>query len=383
MRQEKLDEGPGAARTGSASAWSARLHAGPRLADLLTGRDNNLNLLRVVAATSVLVSHAYPISLGPKTVQPLQAALGITLGGVAVAVFFVVSGMLVAQSWERSRTPLRFSLARVLRIFPGLAVVLLLTACVLGPTQTVLPIGEYASRFETWTYVPRNLLLISPQYPLPGVFDDQPYGDAINGSLWTLLHEVACYVALAGLGLAGAFKAPRLFAIGTGAWILLSAAILASGIIPAESRVTNFLELSPYFAVGIGAYLLREKIRLNGLLLFVACAAIAVARGSPVFRIVFAVALGYVVLVLAFLPAGRIRSYNRLGDYSYGIYIYAFPMQQLVAHWMPGIVPIQNMAFAFPLTLLLAILSWHGIEKRSLAWRDRAALLLNRWGVAA
>ncbi len=383
MQQEKLDAGLVTARVGSLAAWTGRFRSGPLLADRLSGRDNNLNLLRVLAATCVLVSHAYPISLGPKTVQPLQSTLGITLGGVAVAVFFVVSGMLVAQSWERSRTPQRFAVARVLRIFPGLAAVLILTAFLLGPTQTALPIGDYASRLETWTYVPRNLFLLSPQYPLPGVFEDQPYGSAINGSLWTLLHEVACYAALAALGLVGAFKAPRAFAAGAAAWILLSAAILAAGLISAESRVTNFLELSPYFAVGIAAYLLRDKIRLNVAWSLVACAMIVAARGSPVFRTVFAIALGYIVLVLAFIPAGRIRTYNRLGDYSYGIYIYAFPMQQLFAHLMPGIAPLQNILLAFPATLLLAILSWHGIEKRSLGWRDRATLLLTRRGVAA
>jgi len=356
---------------------------GSRLADLLTGRDNNLNLLRVVAATSVLVSHAYPISLGPKAVQPLAAPLGMALGGVAVAVFFVVSGLLVSQSWERSHGVLRFSLARVLRIFPGLAVVLFLTAAVLGPLVTSLPLADYASRFATWRYLPRNLLLISMEYPLPGVFEGNPFGPDINGSLWTLAHEVACYVGVAMLGLAGAFRIPRTFAAGAAGWILFCCAIRATGWLPHESRVTNFLELSPYFAVGVGAYLLRDRIRLHGALFAAALGIIVAVRYTALFPLVFPLALGYAVLYVAFVPAGPLRRYNRLGDYSYGIYIYAFPMQQLASWLVPGITPLANMAIAFPATLLLAIASWHGIEKRSLAWRDRAASLIVRRRAAA
>jgi peptidoglycan/LPS O-acetylase OafA/YrhL len=370
---------PDTARSSSLAIWGAA----PRLGDFLHGRDNNLNLLRVIAAAGVLVSHAYPLTRGPKAVQPLAAPLGMALGGVAVAVFFVVSGLLVSQSWERSRGLLRFSLARGLRIFPGLAVVLFLTAAVLGPLVTSLPLAEYATRFETWRYTPRNLLLVSMEYPLPGVFEHNPFGPDINGSLWTLAHEVACYVGIAVLGVAGAFRTRRVFAAGAIGWILFACAIRATGWLPHESRVTNFLELSPYFAAGVGAYLLRDRIRLHGVLLAVTLGIIVATRYTPVFPFLFPFALGYVVLWFAFVPGGWLRRYNRAGDYSYGIYIYAFPMQQLAAWLVPGISPLGDMAFALPATLVLAIASWHGIEKRSLAWRDRAALLFVRRRAAA
>ncbi len=359
-------------------APSRAIWRGPRLAEFLRGRDNNLNLLRVVAAAAVLVSHAYPLTLGPSAVQPLAAPLGMALGGVAVAVFFVVSGLLVSQSWERSRGVVRFSLARVLRIFPGLAVVLFLTAALLGPLVTSLPLTDYASRLETWRYLPRNLLLISMQYRLPGVFEHTPFGPDINGSLWTLAHEVACYAGLAVLGIAGAFRFPRVFAVGAVGWILFACALRATGWLPHESRVTNFLELSPFFAAGVGAYLMRDRIPLHGALVVAAIAAIVATRYTALFPFVFPFALGYAVLYVAFVPAGAVRRYNQLGDYSYGIYIYAFPMEQLASWLVPGIKPLANIAIAFPATLLLAIASWHGIEKRSLAMRDRAAQLLVR-----
>ena len=145
----------------------ANLLGGPRLADVLIGRDNNLNAIRMVAATSVLVSHAYPITRGPTAVEPLRTWIGISLGNVAVAVFFVISGLLVAQSWERSGGLARYTTARMLRIFPGLAAVLLLTVAVLGPAVTALTIPDYATRLETWSYLPRNLLLLRMQIPCP------------------------------------------------------------------------------------------------------------------------------------------------------------------------------------------------------------------------
>src|SRR5262249_44961934 len=175
-----------------------------------------------------------------------------------------------------------------------------------------------------------------------------------------------------------AFRIPRTFAVGAAAWVVLACALRATGW-HHESRVNNFLELSPFFAVGVGAYLMRERIPLHGALFAVALAVIVATRYTALFPF----ALGYAVLSVAFVPRGPVRRYNRVGDYSYGIYIYAFPMQQLAAWLVPGITPLWDMAIAFPATLVLAVASWHGIEKRSLALRDRAALLFVRRRAAA
>jgi len=205
----------------------------------------------VIAATSVLVSHAYPITQGPSAVEPLKNWIGISLGYVAVDVFFVVSGLLVAQSWERSGGVVKYTTARTLRIFPALVVMLLLTVTVLGPAVTVLPIWIYVSAPKTWSYLPHNLSLLKMQYSLPGVFFDQPFGPSVNGALWTLFHEVGCYVVLAGLGCIGAFRRPRTFAVGAAVWIVLCFVIRSAGVIPDESRVIQVLSLSPYFAIGV------------------------------------------------------------------------------------------------------------------------------------
>ncbi|HET7409345.1 MAG TPA: acyltransferase family protein, partial [Paracoccaceae bacterium] len=140
-----------------------------RLGDLAKGRDNNFNLLRMLAATGVLVSHAYPISRGPGVEQPLESILGgIALGTICVYVFFAISGFFIAQSFERSATLGGFLRARALRLFPALALVLCTTVLVAGLWLTAAPARIY------WAAVPEylvhNITLFSLRYELPGVF---------------------------------------------------------------------------------------------------------------------------------------------------------------------------------------------------------------------
>src|SRR5262249_52667866 len=166
-------------------------------------RDNNFNLFRMLAATAVLISHAYALSLGSATAEPFVTTLDISMGGLAVMSFFAISGFFISQSFDRKRSLMDFCVARILRIYPGLLLVLLLTVFVLGPALTTSSITKYFSDPGTFTYVPRNLSLKFLQYDLPGVFQNNPYSSAINGSLWTLFYEVACYGLVAVVGILG------------------------------------------------------------------------------------------------------------------------------------------------------------------------------------
>ena len=124
---------------------------GVRLSEVCSGRNNNLNLIRMIAASSVLVSHAYPISLGVGAAEPLDDIIGRSLGWTAVAVFFVISGFLITRSFDQRRHVKDWLAARFLRLFPGLLVVLIVTAFLYGPATTALPIGSYFSNSETFT----------------------------------------------------------------------------------------------------------------------------------------------------------------------------------------------------------------------------------------
>lgn len=337
-------------------------------------RDNNFNLIRMVAAAAVLVSHAYPIALGAGAAEPLEGLIGHSLGWVAVDIFFVISGFLIARSFDRSRRVEDWFAARFMRLFPGLFVVVSLTALVLGPLTTDLPLGAYFSSPAVGTYVVRNVTLFSLQYELPGVFAHSPYPGAINGSLWTLIHEVLCYMGVLFAGLWGILRRPRWMAAALAAYL----AVYAMTFIPAmgallPSKAFSLRDLSLPFALGMGFYVWRDRIPLRWEISAGLAALAALLHGTPVFTESFILWLGYTVMVVAYLPGGVVRRYNELGDYSYGMYVYAFPAQQLAVHLFGPLAPWQNMAIAFPAALFCAVLSWRWIEKPSLAARHRVA----------
>lgn len=338
------------------------------LASLSVGRDNNLNLLRMVAASTVLVSHAYPISGSDGTADPLSQATGHTMGNIAVAVFFVISGFLITKSFNNGRGIGHWLLSRVMRVGPGLFVVLMLTTVVLGPLVTTLPLQQYFTNQRTLQYVPSNLSLWFIQFTLPGVFEKNPYGGAINGSLWTLLYEVICYGGVFLAGIAGLLSKRRAFAAVLVLYLAAYAAVIITGPHPGGlNRIDHLASLSFAFIVGMVGYLWRDRIVLD-LRIGAALAIAALTLSGTLFaEAVLWIAIGYATLYLAYKPKGFTLRYNRLGDYSYGMYIYAFPIQQLMVYLLLGQHWHQNVALAFPVTLVLAILSWHLVEQRALA----------------
>jgi len=339
----------------------------PRLGDVLHGRDNNLNLVRMIAASAVMFSHAYALSLGQMDGEPIFALTDQPVAAYAVALFFGISGLLIARSWERRPDPAHFVIARFLRLYPALAAVLTVTLLA-ALAVTTLPAAAFLADPRTASYVPSNLALADPQYTLPGVFNGNPYGPAINGSLWTLFYEVLCYAGVLAAGIAGLFARRGVFTA------LLALTVVAHAV-PVEAllgrppplRVVVVAELAFPFALGTLAFLWRDKLPLSGWLVLTAWLMVAAAWTSPLLPSFIVAALIYSALVFGFAKTPRLGRYNRLGDYSYGTYIYAFPMQQLAVWLWPGQSPAANLALAVPPTILCAVLSWHLMEKRALA----------------
>src|SRR6516164_2588154 len=173
------------------------------------GRRNNFDALRLVAAASVVLSHSFLIADGTQDHEPLIWLTGhqSILGLVGVFVFFAISGFLVTQSFEETGDAWRFLAKRALRIFPGLFVATSLSAFVLAPLVTTLPLGSYLGRPEPYEYVFGNTLLDQTMHELPGVrFVDNPVGLEINGSLWTLRYEFVMYLMVLLLGVLGLLR---------------------------------------------------------------------------------------------------------------------------------------------------------------------------------
>lgn len=348
--------------------------------------NNNFNLIRMVAASAVLISHAYPLALGAETPEPLQNTLGMTLGTLAIVTFFAISGYFISQSFDRATTVADFVSARVLRIYPALIVSILLCVFVLGPIFTTFELSEYFAAPKTYLYILNNLLLKWPQYELPGVFADNPYPAAVNGSLWTLFYEVACYGVAVVAGIAGTTSKPR-----RSAALLILYGLLYAATAVLDSRYPNLPHAAQLrtiqittlpFVTGMAFYDFRQYLPFTPNVLGGVIVAACVSYGQPWFTPIFVIAWSYAVFYLGFRQWKPALVYNKLGDYSYGIYVYAFPVEQSVAFLYPGASPAALAGYAFPMTLALAVLSWHLVESHALGCRFAVSSWLSRSGRA-
>ena len=353
--------------TGSSQAHPIRY-----LSDYASGHDNNFTLLRFIAALLVLVTHSFALTGSP---EPLRESLGVTWGSIAVDVFFVTSGFLVTGSLLYRKNLPEFLAARALRIFPALWVSLALTALVLGLFFTSLAPDAFFTDIQTWKFLVRNAILFKGiAWELPGTFADNPAKNAVNGSLWSLPEEIRMYLVLAGLWLS-----TSLFRIDRIRWVSIACVVLA--IVAVGLGVTvyrngaqsNLALLGAMFFSGAALRILSNRIRISQSLVAVIVIALVLAAwmDRDVFGVLYRLTLPYLVLFLALVPAGKIRNFNKLGDYSYGLYIYAFPVQQGIAQLWHNINPYEMMLMSFPVTLIFAIASWHMIEQRALLFKGK------------
>jgi peptidoglycan/LPS O-acetylase OafA/YrhL len=331
---------------------------------------NSLDLLRLVAATLVLYSHQYAL-MG----LPEPSFFGwTTFGGAGVTIFFFLSGMLVWSSWERDSDLKRFFMRRSLRIFPALWVVVFGSIFLLGPVCSTLGLTDYFSASETWRYLSTALLL--PRPVLPGVFADNPFPLAVNGSLWTLPVEFLCYITVAVLGSVKVasksllIAANLLFAV-----LLASFAPLLTGL-----RFSPHFEMISVFWFGVfygyfrGRSLNDMPNRLLTLTLAVAALLAFYLLGSRGFERTAMLMCAACLVHLALRVSSGAKLTDRLGDLSYGVYIFAFPVQQILVYWARG----QGWSFfvSFFLSLLvtsgLAFASWHLVEKRALRYKPKS-----------
>jgi peptidoglycan/LPS O-acetylase OafA/YrhL len=148
----------------------------------------------------------------------------------------------------------------------------------------------------------------------------------------------------------------------------------------AEQGVPAFLRLLFMFSTGASFFFLKHRIRLSHTAFFLALTALAMSAfvNAAAFFMVYILGMAYMVFYLTYIPAGFLRKYNSLGDYSYGVYIYAFPVQQSVAALVPGVSVLEMLSISLVVTLMLAVLSWHGIERHALGLKQRVVARTHR-----
>lgn len=297
-------------------------------------RHNHCDLLRLLAAWFVLFSHSYPLA-GQQLADPFSRYVGIdTLGGVGVAIFFVLSGYLVTQSWQRSPGVLNFVWKRVRRIYPALIICILVSVVVVGPMLTTLDRTVYATHAQTLNYL-RGATALEIYYVLPGVFWNNPHRHIFNGSLWSLPYEITCYLSLIVVGLVPlALRWKALFAAAVLALLMLARPLSP----PAAPLDVVFgldyymVKLGLYFAIGAAFNCWRDRLKPIWWIGAVG-GAIALALPDSVLRnLLWVVSFSTMVLGVALYLRPLPKLPARMGDWSYGLYLYAFPVQQVLAH---------------------------------------------------
>ena len=332
------------------------------------GAGPGFDALRIGLALVILAYHSFLLSESRSAYAYINTHF-YTFVIALVPMFFCLSGFLVTGSAIRTKSVRVFLTYRGLRIFPALAVEVTLCALLLGPLVTTLPLSEYFTQKQFFTYFGNIVGIV--RMLLPGVFVDNPHPNIVNGSLWTLQPEFYCYLIMAALMVSAIVYKRTLYTLAfIAATAVLTALNLTSGYgMPGDLFPPNVILY--YFFVGIAAYHWRQYIPVHPLL-FVAAAVLAgVMMTTQGLVYLAAVPLTYCTIYIGMLKIPRIPLLQN-GDYSYGIYLFNFPIQQTLVFFFPALREWWLLLLAAaPLTILFAAASWHWIEKPALKLKKR------------
>lgn len=350
-------------------------------------RGNSIGFLRCILASAVIWSHSF--GLGGFGYDPVQRFSGGTenAGTLAVAAFFLLSGFLITRSYDTSGSTIAFLWHRFLRIFPGFWICLVVTAFILAPGAYLHEhsglTGFLAAPQHPWTYLTSNSLLRIRQDGIGHLLDHNPYPFVFNSSLWTLYWEFLCYLCLAALGLAGVTRTRRfgMLAAACALFTLFAAPPLMMPFVRSVPDSMRIIELFLYFALGSCAFLYRESIPMRGQLAALCVVAIVAALPTRAFALILPPCISYLTLYAAM--KWPIRNFDRRADLSYGLYIYAFPIQQMLALFgVAGLGRFAYFAGTYMLVVPVAAASWFLIEKPSLSLKHALDRLLKAGSLA-
>ena len=343
------------------------------LVDFMKSRKNNLDIIRFFAAILVAFSHSYPLVQASNDNEPLFVfTKQTTFGGIAVAIFFIISGFLIPQSFDKSNNLKTYIKSRILRIFPGLFAALAVSAFIIGPLLTSLPISEYFSNPKVYKYFIGITLLPNLSPSLPGVFEANTFGSFVNGSLWTLKFEFLFYIVVA---LIGVFKLlNKKFVL---FYFIVTLLLSLPNI---NSNLHNLFMLGSYFSAGTLLYLFRHQIKLKRSYVIISLILVLFASKIGLFEASIALFGSYLVIYIGYQQKFVFSSFTKYGDISYGIYIYAFPIQQsIIAIFSSNITPFQNFIISLPIIIICSFLSWHLIKKRALKLKHVTLIKSNEY----
>jgi len=330
--------------------------------------------LRLVAAVAVMFSHAFLIATGSETTEPFVRLLGPgnIVGLYGVFTFFIISGFLLARSLSAGARPISYTVNRVLRLLPAFVFQLIVVALVIGPLCSSLPAAEYLASPAIPEFV-KSALNGLGDAQLPGVFNyPGDLATVVNGSLWSLRYEAQTYVFLLLL------------------WTLLGGSRVVAGVIAVAALLTwtvPFVENAilgvaytlPYFAGGVVMHSVHRRFGTN---LYGAGVSVVLLLLACVFDLqayAFALFGAYLVVFLGERRNPGSGIADRIGDCSYGVYLYGWPAEQMVKQLTLTTDPMRLLALAVPVTFLLALISCHVIERPAMRPKRAVAAWIASW----
>jgi peptidoglycan/LPS O-acetylase OafA/YrhL len=354
------------------------------------GLGPGFDLLRIGLAVSVLWYHSFVIT---GIMEQLSNSVLWFYVYSVMPMFFALSGFLIAGSAERLSLK-NFLINRGLRIVPALAVEIAISALLIGPLFTTMAMADYFANPEFWHYFTNIFGWI--QYTLPGVFLDHHSAGVINQSLWTVPFEVGCYILISLV---------ILFRLSGKPWLILAVAISMlvlpvlfqlAGLVNERGKTpyallnyalfTRGSLLFPSFLLGAYFYYIRAKLPFSRMLalLCLGIASVIAIVGSHEWKSFYALNLVsvplqvYLTAYIGCCTVPKIPFYSK-GDYSYGIYLYGYPLQQVIFALLPSL-PHWSLHFALSLALstAAAVFSWHTIEKPILKMRKNFSFVARR-----
>jgi len=345
---------------------------------------NNFDFLRLLFAVFVVIHHCYPLS-GISEQDPLFYLTEgkVSLTYIGVRGFFIISGYLIFQSLVRSKDLIDYFTKRILRIYPALIVVLFFSVfiCALAFNGSLV---DYFSSKKTWSYAFINITMVKGQSVIPGVFENNPFKQIINGSLWTIAYEMSMYFFIAPLFFIKNSSKKTMLSVVT----LMLVVLFIGRIFFMEQLKTMHVILMLDFWVNfailfmIGALLSIieiEKIPYKIPVLVVSLFLLLICLPLNQFEYIQYFLLPIIVILIGstYLKITSTIT-EKIGDISYGTYIYGFLLQQLIMHYF-SLNANELLLVSLPLTLLFGWLSWHSIEKHTLAKKQFIYQKIRSW----
>lgn len=335
------------------------------LARNMRGISSNVNICRFIAALLVIICHAYPLTQNSNDYLYRYTNGQCNWGGMAIVVLFFFSGLYVTKSMVKRSGVGEYMKARCIRIFPPLILTVLLCVFALGPIVTTLSIGEYFTTLSTYLYLLNGIML--PVHNLPGVFANSVYAATVNGPLWTMPIEFACYIALLIF-----YKIYE--KLGKKKWVLATIAIVigvgCAGLyffvtyyMPGATILISAIRPSIAFFMGVAYFVFKDKIVLDYRLGLLAIVLVALAGMTPLFSVALILLLPYAAISLT-LGTRQIFKNGKIFELSYEMYLVGWPIQQVlicVLHWTS--TPWMNFLVTIPIDLAISWVVFQISEK--------------------